>query len=132
MPGVAKRHAGMKTPSVCVFKYELSEYPSSADVTPEQARTSGANLPGEVPVLRVGPQRHPEVDVEAEMIAKIVNFIRTRPVDLSITHKSRRRYFCSGYGGRPVRLVMAFGVVISRVSQRISTPTLRPPGLVGN
>ena len=51
LPGVAKPHAEMKTPSGRVFKYELSEYPISADVTPEQARTSGANLPGEVPVL---------------------------------------------------------------------------------
>jgi hypothetical protein len=55
-----------------------------------------------------------------------------RPAILSITHKFRRSSFGASYGGRLGPPVSEFGVVISRVSQRISTPSPRPPGVVGN
>jgi hypothetical protein len=74
-PGVSRRHVEMKTPSGRTFRYELSEFPISSSIMLEEAETLARRIFREKYRYCEWDRSHPEVDVEQEMIDKIVRFI---------------------------------------------------------
>ena len=78
----SKRHVGFETPSGRHFRYELSEFPISSTITPIGAETLARRIFREKYVYCEWDRNHPAVDVEREMIDKIVRFILSRAQDI--------------------------------------------------
>jgi hypothetical protein len=68
-------HVEIVTPSGRKFRYELTDYPVSASTTPEQALTQAKLIFREKYRYCEWDRNHPYVDVEREIIAKLVHNI---------------------------------------------------------
>ncbi len=96
-PGISKRHVEMKTPSGRTFRYELSEFPISSSVTPEGALTQAKRIFREKYRYCEWDRNHPEVNVEQEMLTKIVNFILSEAQSIRRAEaKKPKVYACWG------------------------------------
>jgi hypothetical protein len=96
-PGISKRHMEMKTPSGRIFRYELSEFPISSDITPEGAKALARRIFREKSRYCEWDRNHPEVDVEQEMVTKITKFILDEaPAIRRAEAKKPKVYACWG------------------------------------
>jgi hypothetical protein len=74
-PGISQLHITITTHSGREFKYEISEYPISPETTPESALVLARRIFRDKYRFSEWDQRHPHVNVEQEIIAKLVELI---------------------------------------------------------
>ncbi len=71
-PRALERHIEVNTPSGRQFKYELSEYPVRAGMTPEAALAMARRIFREKYRYTEWDRKHPQVDVEKEITTELV------------------------------------------------------------
>lgn len=87
------RHVQITTLSGRVFKYAFTDYPIGPDETPESAMATAKRVFREKYRYCEWDQTHPNVDVEGEIVKRIVNFVLWQSKQIKDWKASKPRKF---------------------------------------